>query len=573
MESSLFAATPHFHRFFHDSPVGMVIITTADGRYANVNRAFARLLGYEREELIGRPFEMMGLGDSDVRRMVLNVLMNIRKLGDVPLMLEARDGHTLTCVASVQLEQIDDESYFFLIIQDLTEHERALEELRQSENRFRLFFRSIPLPLLVFDEESGRIMDVNPPACALYGYSPDEFTALSMRDLLPDGAELPRETADPVARHRLKDGQVIEVEVSRDAVSLDGRRVILAIIQDVTEQRAIEAELRAGQERLRMVADVTTDAVWILDVATDELAWSSGLTAQFGYQESEAPNKQWWLDHVHPDDRAAVDASVEAALTSDEGQWVGEYRFLRADGSYANVLDRGRILRDESGQAIGFLGAMVDITEQLQVAEAAGQAAREERQRLARDLHESVSQSLYSLSLMAEAARRRSADSDGLISTEYIGRLGELSRQALRQLRLLVYELRPSQLEQAGLDAALRHRLEAVEQRAGVQFRLQNDMTIDAPLGLKGELFRLAQEMLNYSLKHAGATAVSVRLWNEQSDLSLEISDNGQRVETPSAADGLRAIHKQVEALGGALAVEERAAGGTSFRARIPFAP
>ena len=76
---------------------------------------------------------------------------------------------------------------------------------------------------------------------------------------------------------------------------------------------------------------------------------------------------------------------------------------------YANVLDRGYVLRDDAGHAVRFIGAMVDITAQIQVAEAAARAAQEERQRLARDLHEAVTQSLYSASLMAEAARRHSS--------------------------------------------------------------------------------------------------------------------------------------------------------------------
>lgn len=579
METSLFAATPLFERFFNDSPVGMVITTTTDGRYADVNPAFARMLGYAREELIGRPFEVMGFSDPDVRRMVLNVLRNSRKLGDVPLLLEARDGRALTCIASVQLELINGDPYFLLIVQDLTEQEQAQEELRLSEKRFRLFFRSIPLPLLVFDEESLRILDVNPAAGALYGYSADEFPALSLKELMPaEDWEAFRQAAaaDPdgaprtIRRQRLRDGRVIEVEVSSDTVVLDGRRVSLSIIRDVTEQRAIEAELRASQERLRIVADVTTDAIWMRDLTSDQLVWSSGFDVQFGYDESAAPTRGWWHAHVHPDDRAAVEASVEAAFATDETQWASEYRFMRADGVYANVLDRGRIFRDETGRAVRFMGAMVDITEPLQVAEAARRAAQEERQRLARDLHESVTQSLYSLSLMAEAARRRSVEGDEPLSTEYVGRLGELSRQALRQLRLLVYELRPSQLEQVGLAAALRHRLEAVEQRAGLRFRLDNRLTITIPPDLKSEAYRLAQDMLNLSLKNAGATVVTVRLWNEPGRLWLEISDDGRALDAASFGSGLSLLRKRLDALDGTLAVDERDDGGTTLRAGVP---
>ena len=93
------------------------------------------------------------------------------------------------------------------------------------------------------------------------------------------------------------------------------------------------------------------------------------------------------------------------------------------------------------------IGATVDITEPLQVAEAEAQAAQVERDRLARDLHDSVTQSLYSVSLLAEAARRYALAGQETETAEFIARLGDLAQQALRQMRLLVYELRPAVLD------------------------------------------------------------------------------------------------------------------------------
>lgn len=582
METSLLSTTPQFQRFFYDSPVGMVIISVDGGRYADVNHTFAHMLGYEREDLIGRPFEVMGLSDSDTRRAVLNALISIRKLGDIPLQLVACDGQTRTCIASAQLEYIDDIPYFFLIIQDLTEQERTLEELRISEARYQLLLRSIPLPLLVIDKESNRILDINPAACDMYGYTPEEFTGLSLIDLTPadDWEEFMRATKSDapgapsvICRQLLKNGDVIEVEVSSDTVTLDGHPINLSIIRDVTEQRTFEAALRASQERLRIVADVTTDTIRIRDMATDLTTWSPSLKTKFGYELDDTLDYHWWSAHLHPDSRAAIEASLATAIRTGKDHWSSEYRFLRADGEYANVLDRGRIIRDEIGRPTRFLGAMVDITEQLHAAEAAGQAAQEERQRLARDLHESVTQSLYSLSLMAEAVRRHSMNDAEPLSTEYIGRLGELSRQALRQLRLLVYELRPSQLEQVGLAAALRHRLEAVEQRAGVKFQLQVELATDVSTNQKGDIFRLAQDMLNLSLKHSGATFVSVRLWDEKRRLLLEISDDGQGLDTLQSRNDFAAIHKQVDALGGEVLITHGDKGGLILRAHIPIDP
>jgi len=567
-----------FYRVFHDSPVGMIITTVAEGRYVEVNDAFLRLVGYSRAELADQSFTMVGLHNQEERDMVLNVLSRVDRLGNIPFMLNTRGNGLRPCIASIQGEEIDGEIYFIIIIQDLAEQEATQVALQLSENRFRLLFQGIPMPLLVVDDLTRRILDVNDAACRLYGYGVDEFTALTLLDLLPPddraraGAGTPIDTA-AIRRQQLKGGAVIEVDVSSYSFELAGRRVSLAIVQDVTEQRAAQAALQASEARLQIVADVTSDAIWLRDMTTDEVEWSTGLNSQFGYNhEAERPHS-WWLEHIHPDDRPSVNESVAAVMAADEKLWTAEYRFRRADGTYANVLDRGYVVRHD-GRPIRFIGAMVDISEQLHVAEAATRAAQEERQRLARDLHESVTQSLYSLSLLAEAARRRAAVGEHQVTAEFIGRLGELSRQALRQLRLLLYELRPAVLEQEGLAGALRHRLEAVERRAGVQAALIDELDTPLPPGLQTELFLLGLEALNYSLRHAAASAVRVILRDNDQQIILEVVDNGSGYTAATEADGdLQTIRRRVEELRGSLEIEADAEKSETLRARVPIDP
>jgi PAS domain S-box-containing protein len=560
----------------------MVITTLAEGRYVEVNDAYARLLGYEPAELLGQTFPVLGLGHSEERNMVVEVLRRAGKLGDIPLLLRTRDGETRTAIGSVQLEEIDGQTYLVSMIQDLTDHERVQSALRSAESRFRIFFQSIPLPLLVYDVATLHFVDVNPAACRQYGYTHDEFMGLSAPDLwLADtSAELAtalEKVRDPAAtnlgitRHRRKDGTPLYVDVVSYAFTMEGRPVRLSIAQDVTEQRMMEAALRASEERLRIIADVTTDAMWDRDLRTDEVKWSQGLRSLFGYDLNDDMHHDWWSDHVHPDEREAVLASIEEVFASDENYWATEYRFLAADGRYANVLDRGYVIRDEAGRPTRFIGAMVDITTQVQVAEAAARAAQEERQRLARDLHEAVTQSLYSASLMAEAARRH-APGNLSVTGDYISRLSELSQQALRQLRLLVYELRPTLLEQEGLVGALRHRLEAVEQRAGIQARLIDETSAEIPRPLQSELFWIAQEALNNSLKHAAATTTTVTVGAAPEDVWLEVRDNGCGFAIDAGRSngrGLNRLRERVARLGGQLEIESEPGGGTVVRAYL----
>lgn len=581
MQSGILKPGTLFYRVFHDSPVGMVITTIADGWFVDANEVFARLLGYSRDELLAGGLALFGLHHTAEREMVLDVLRRNRKLGDIPIILHDREQAPRACIASVQLEEIDDEPYFIIMVQDLSEHEKVRRALEESESRFRLFFRSIPLPVLVYDE-THRIQDVNPAAGRVYGYTYNEFVALSLSDvMLPEDWESFRQ-AGPIAegapprstvcRHRLKDGRIIEANVTSYRPALEGQHITLSVVQDITDRRAMQAALEAGERHMRIVADMTADAIWDRDMLTDGVEWNAGLSTLFGYNWDDDRPHDWWADHVHPDERDAVNQSIDDVLASGESHWTAEYRFLRADGGYANVLDRGRVIRDDRGRPIRFIGAMVDITEQLQVAEVAARAALEERQRLATDLHESVTQSLYSISLMAEAARRRAEAGEEDVTADYIARLGELSIHALRQLRLLVYELRPDVLEQEGLAGALRHRLQAVERRAGIKTQLRDHCHATLPVDLQAELFRVAQESLNFILRHAAAAATTVSLDCSPEAIALEIRHDGAACweDAPEDPDGAAAIRRRVAALGGELTFSGLPGGESVIRVRVP---
>ncbi len=580
LESAVLEPGSLLHRVFRDSPVGMAIISAADGVYVDVNDAFAELLGYTRAEILDPAFT--GAGLSIDREMIFEILRFLEPAAVVPITITHRDGFPLACAVSIQLEQIDHAPYFFIIVQDFTLQEQAAVALEHYENRFRLFFRSVPLPLLVVDEETFRIIDVNPAACDLYGYSYEEFIRLSLNDLLPPdgwaiagpaGDARPQSGASAIFRQLLKDGRIIEAKVTSYSFVLDGRRASLSITQDVTEQRAAQAALAANEERLRLIAELTAGAIREYDLHTNVVTWSAGLETLFGHQDEKADTFDWWYHHIHPDDRATVSRAITAVTRSNDQYWTVEYRFLRADATYANVLDNGYLLRDDDGHPVWFIGSMVDISEQLATVDVDARATLEERQRLARILHDSVTQSLYSISLLAEASRRRAESGEHELVTEYVGRLSDLTMQTLRQMRLLIYDLQPGVLAREGLAGALRHRLEAVEHRAGLKARLIDDTPRRIPVVLKADVFWMAQEALNNSLRHATATWVTVRLALDDGHAILEVTDDGRGFDPAlvEEAGGLAAIRRRVAELNGRFNVDTHPDQGTHVRVCLPL--
>jgi two-component system nitrate/nitrite sensor histidine kinase NarX len=197
-----------------------------------------------------------------------------------------------------------------------------------------------------------------------------------------------------------------------------------------------------------------------------------------------------------------------------------------------------------------------------------------ERARLARELHDSVTQQLYSLTLLAEGWRRMARNGRLIQVEEALAELGQLGQQALKEMRLLIHELRPPALEEDGLLGALYQRLAAVERRAGVEARLIATDALEVPAPLEAGLYRIAQEALNNTLKHAAATAVTIYLRTDQEAIILEVVDNGrgfdQRQGEGDGGLGLASMRERARHLGGALTVCSAPGKGTTVQVVIP---
>lgn len=217
------------------------------------------------------------------------------------------------------------------------------------------------------------------------------------------------------------------------------------------------------------------------------------------------------------------------------------------------------------------VGTVVESSRLRRLAEQA--AVLEERQRLARDLHDSVTQSIYSLTLLAEAGLRMVQAEELQQIQRNQARLSEIAQQALQEMRLLVYELRPLPVMEEGLVRSIQHRLEAVERRAGVEARLMVEGEIDLPAPVEEELYRITQEALNNALKHARASAVVVSIRVQEGQLELEVTDDGQGFDPETVRDrgglGLNTMRERVESLRGELAILSRPGEGTTVQVRV----
>ncbi|MFN2129754.1 MAG: histidine kinase [Anaerolineae bacterium] len=200
-------------------------------------------------------------------------------------------------------------------------------------------------------------------------------------------------------------------------------------------------------------------------------------------------------------------------------------------------------------------------------------AVIEERNRLARDLHDSVMQALYGVTLYAEAAARQLEAGQSTLACDHLKEIRDTTEEALREMRLLIFELRPSVLRRDGLARALRARLESVEERVGIRTRLdlacQDRLSVDTEEGL----YWIALEALNNALKHANADQVDVRLSLVDGLVVLEIADDGAGFDPAQEQEGggfgLRGMEERVMRLGGKFVVESHPGDGTRIKVEV----
>lgn len=217
-------------------------------------------------------------------------------------------------------------------------------------------------------------------------------------------------------------------------------------------------------------------------------------------------------------------------------------------------------------QAIGQqVGVAVENARLYDEAEVSAQTA--ERSRLARELHDSVTQSLYSMTLYAEASARLLGAGKAREASEHLRELRDTAQEALREMRLLIFELRPPALVRSGLPATIQARLDAVETRGGIQAELNVEGEEHLTASEQEELYHIALEALNNSLKHAKADRVQVALKFQPSCVRMEIWDNGAgfdpAVARSSGGYGLTGMTERAERIGGSLTIESAPGQGT----------
>ncbi len=525
--------------------------------------------------------------------------------------------------------------------QDITERRLAEDAYRRSRDQLELVVRGadvgvwycpLPFDVLFWDDKVKEHFHLSPDAAVTI--------ATFYERLHPDDRERTRAAIAKSIEERTP------YDIDYRTVSPDGTRTkwiralgrtfydeggkprrFDGVTSDISERKRVELAMRESEERYRLATRATADVIWDWDLRTDEVRWNQSLTERFGHVLGPAlEHASFWLEHIHPEDRGRVSDSIRRVIDGGEAEhWQAEYRFLRAEGTYADVLDRGYVLRDEGGGAYRMIGAMQDLSERKRVerereqmidAERAARAEAERQSTIKDEFLATLSHELrtpltailgWSEILHARAGSAGGAGGAGgeiakglaIIArnarsqAKIIDDLLDISRMLAGKVRLELKRTRLAEIVDAAVDTA-----RPPANARGIELRVET-LGGGGEATVLGDASRLQQVMWNLltnAIKFsAPGGAVTVSLSSDGERAALAVSDRGEGVAAeflPFVFDrfrqadgtstrrhgglgiGLSIVKQVVELHGGHVTATSRGVGqGSTFTIFLPCAP
>ena len=396
-----------FERLFEHAPTGITTLGE-DGRLLQVNRALAQMLGYARGELHGATLAHITQSDDQHARGLFERLAagELDAYG-VDRRYVRKDGSTVWVQVNVTATAPAGTPGRMLIahVHEIGAQKSAEARLHRVNERYDLASVSIEGATYDFDIAAGEIT-WSDGITRVFGYPAGTQTLRDWREYVhPHDRSLVR-AALPVAgdgddrfaieyRLRRADGTFADVwergQVFRDETGHTYRAIGSLI--DVTGDRTAERSLRIANDRYQVAASALNGAVYDQDLLAGMVQWSDGIQQVFGYPSASAPVGDWLSNKVHPDDREKVRAELRRC-EAGKAEFEVDYRFRRADGTYADVRDRAMLVRDDHGKIVRSVGVVSDVTEKRQ----AGDAIADLSTRI-RSMAETFNGAIYSLDL------------------------------------------------------------------------------------------------------------------------------------------------------------------------------
>lgn len=383
--------------------------------------------------------------------------------------------------------------------------------------------------------------------------------------------------------------------VSRASIIRDDRNKVIRLIgatQDVSRVQHLEAKLEEKPSQqlqqndlFNLAAKLSYDGIWDWNLITGVHYLGEGFETLFGTSLNDRSKAVSWLDFLYPGDRAAVEEGIKAALDSQFTNWEQTFRFVKADGSTANVTCRANIIRNDAGKATRMIGVVHDLSPQRdleekllqeihlrekQITDAANDAKETERSNIGRELHDNVNQLLGASRMFLELAKQ-----GGDNSAMYLGRSSEYTLAAIEEIRKLTKGLVSDIIRNLGLCTAIENLVEEIMAVNKVKISCSMKKFTENKMNEKFKLtvYRIVQEHFTNILKHANAKQVKLRLSENKAAVILNITDDGIGfdITKKKTGSGLTNIQSRVNAFQGKTEFISQPSQGCIMKVSFPI--
>lgn len=464
------------------------------------------------------------------------------------------------------------------------------EELSKKEKLFRVLVENNEGIICLLDEKmnvlfrssstsqvTGRFIDENTKVAVAEYLHPDD--RLDVKELMASVIANPGKTIPVSIRLRHEEGHYIWLEgVAKNMLDDAAIGGIIINLRDISERKKDEIRIRSAIERYDILAKATSDTIWDWDIVNNTMLYNEGITKTFGYQASEVKNLvDWWNEKIYPGDFIKVTETLEEVFEKGLEKFQLNYRFRCADGSYKYVFDRAFVLFDENGNPSRMIGAMQDITYQVEeeqrISKAILDAQEKERGFIGGELHDNVNQLLASALLalsMVKETHTKTKSSFGFL---------EMCKahifSAVEEVRKLSHRLAPASFDENTLKDAFEHLLQSFNLDNRFKIRLNFDALCNAASGdIQLNLYRILQEQVKNIVKYSDASEIEVTVTQAEDTIMMRIYDNGKgfNVKTVKKGIGLSNMKKRAESFSGKFILNSAIGKGCEILLELPLA-
>ena len=472
---------------------------------------------------------------------------------------------------------------------EIVERKKAEEALWKSEERYRAL--SDATFEAIFISENGICIETNQMATELFGYSYDELIGIFGTDVIAEeskervkrnmlsGYELPYEA---VARR--KDGSTFHAEIRGKMMEYKGRKVRVTVVHNIEERKKAEDARRQSEKTLKAILAASPAGIGL--VRNRILGWANkAMYKMVGYEPGTLFGRN--VRVLYPDEAEFAQANRELYRGIKEtGTGETETRWRKKDGSIIRCYLQSSPL-DSSDLEKGMIAAAVNITDQKNAEEHIHSLSQQliktqesERQKLSRELHDSVAQDLSTAKIYCDLLLNTTGESSGPELKQKIRNISAALHNSINAVRNLAYYLSPSYLDDMGIVEAVSQYCKHFSEKnnLSVNYRAVGMEKLELDFDTEIHLYRLVQEGLNNIYKHAGARLATIRLLAVFPSIILRIEDDGQGFDVKkrlAAAQqekrmGLRSMEERVSLLGGKMRISSRVSEGTKIFIEVP---